>query len=378
MLERLRRRFTSEQAAAILTQARLQPRAARKFPHADHMILEQQALEQATAWPVALHRAERLHKVAPPGVFLDLGCGIGGDLMALAHFRPVIAWEIDPVRAAIAQSNAAALELPHPVVVRTGDWALRMADGSLTGECAVAAAFIDPGRRTEGKRVFSPKALEPPLSTILRLRNAVPVLTIKGPPGIDAASIPAGCAVEFVSHEGVCKEAVLWCGSFAGAEGEARREACVFDGRVWHEIAGSGQPAPLGAIGPGMVLYEPDPAVLRAGALTPLCQILGAHLFDPRIGYLVSDTLRATPLATAFAVRELFPFSLRQLNQRLRTLGVGQVELKKRGFPQEPESLRPRLQLTPGGPPVVVLLTRRGEGHWAILADRLHANRSDA
>lgn len=56
-LERLRKRFSAEEAAVILTQARLQARAAQKFPHAERMLFEQAALEQATAWPVALHRA---------------------------------------------------------------------------------------------------------------------------------------------------------------------------------------------------------------------------------------------------------------------------------------------------------------------------------
>lgn len=367
-LDLLRRRFSAEEAAVILTQARLQARAAQKFPHAERMILEQAALEQATAWPVALHRARRLDALAPQGCFLDLGCGIGGDLLALAHFRPVVAWEIEPLRAEIARANVAALAPPHPVEVHTGDWVRAFATGVLLdGDVTAGAAFVDPGRRRGQKRIFGLEALEPPLSSILPLSDAVPALAIKGPPGLDAAAIPRDCALEFVSHEGVCKEAVIWC----GAGMDQRHDASVFDGKEWHSIAATPHAPPLGSLEPGTVLYEPDPAVLRAGALTPLCEMLNAHLFDPHIAYLVADDYTPSPFATGFRVRELFPFGLRRLNERLRGLGIGTVEIKKRGFPQEPESLRPRLRLTPGGPPIVILLARRGDGHWVILADRL-------
>jgi hypothetical protein len=54
----------------------------------------------------------------------------------------------------------------------------------------------------------------------------------------------------------------------------------------------------------------------------------------------------------------------------LGALGVARVELKKRGFPQEPESLRPRLKLQRAGRNAVVLLTRRGDEHVMILGRR--------
>jgi hypothetical protein len=59
------------------------------------------------------------------------------------------------------------------------------------------------------------------------------------------------------------------------------------------------------------------------------------------------------------------------LNQRLQSLGIGEVELKKRGFPVEPETLRPQLKLSPGGRRGVVIFTRRGDERLMLLAERL-------
>ena len=77
-----------EKAAAALTQAELRTRAVAKFGDlAPHMFFTPDALEQATRLRVAEHRAARL-AAAQPGSVIDLGCGIGGDLIAFARAGP--------------------------------------------------------------------------------------------------------------------------------------------------------------------------------------------------------------------------------------------------------------------------------------------------
>lgn len=373
ILDRLRRTFAPQEAAALLTQARLRRKAGSKFPLAGQMFFAEEALEQATAWPVALHRAGRLHALSPPGAILDLGSGMGGDLLAFAQYRPVTGFELDAERAEFARANVAVAAacggLPFRASVESADWVAALDAGTLP---PAAAAFADPARRREGRRVFTLEGMEPPLSALLRLQKRIPALAVKVAPGVSDADLPAGAAVEFVSHEGVCKEAVLWFGPLAPADGPARW-ASVHDGAQWHTLPSHGDPPPLGAIEPGQILYEPDPAVIRAGALAGLCADLSAFLFEPSIAYLAAAEPRPTPFARAFAVRELFPFSLKRLNARLRELGIGRAEIKKRGFPVEPEDLRPRLKLAPQGPPLTVILTRRGDDHWVILCDRLES-----
>lgn len=361
----LRRTFAPEEAAALLTQARLRRRAAAKFPAADRMLFAEEPLEQATAWEVARQRAARLNALAPPGDFLDLGCGIGGDLLALAQHRPTAAFEIDPVRLALAAHNVENVPPHFPVSFHAADWTVALKSGSLP---PAGAAFADPARRTaQGKRIFSLHAMQPPLAALLNLQARVPALAVKVAPGVRDAEVPAACSVEFVSHAGVCKEAVLWFGPLVG---NAQRWASVHDGAAWHMLVSHGATPPLGGFDAGDWLYEPDPAVLRAGAFAELCERLDAHLFDPEIGYLLAAARHATPFARAFRLLERHPFSLKLLNARLAALGVGTLEIKKRGFPIEPESLRPRLRLTPGGRAAVVFLTRRGRDHWMLFAER--------
>jgi hypothetical protein len=367
-LAALRRQFAPAEAGALLALARLRRQAAAKFPEADRLFFSAAALEQATARPIAEHRAAWIDRHAPPGPLLDLGCGIGGDTLALAHLRPVIAYEQDRLRLRLAAANVAALGLADRVTFHQADWTVELAMGRLP---AAAAAFADPARRRMGRggaarRIFRLAEIEPPLPWLLRLQEAIPALGVKVMPGVDAAEIPPGCGVEFISHAGVCKEAVLWFGPLAGP---GRRAAVYHTGR-WHTLASQGAPPPLGPLAPGMVLYEPDPAVIRAGAFAELCIALDAHLFDPQIAYLVAAEVRPTPFAEAFRILEVHPFSLKQLQARLAALGIGQVELKKRGAPFAPESLRGRLKLRRGGRPGAVLFTRQGDARVMIVAER--------
>lgn len=382
VLKGLRHHFDAGQAGALVTLARLRRRATAKFPQAERLFFTAEALEQATAWEVAEQHAAWLDRHAPPGPVLDLGCGIGGDLLALARRRRVIAYELDLVRAAFAAANAAATGLAAQVEVRTGDWVADLHAGRLP---PAAGAFADPARRVGERRVFKLGQLQPPIAPLLQLQALVPALGVKVMPSVQDAELPRGCGVEFVSHQGVCKEAVLWF----GPAGWRQKWATVIRGDSTphaQSIPSDDEAPPLGALAPGQVLYEPDPALIRAGCLGWLCRRLNAHQFDPDIAYLVgaaqpdlSPGRQALPFAHAFAIEEIHPFALKLLNQRLQALGVARVELKKRGFPVEPETLRPRLKLEEQGRDAVVFFTRirdrsassQNDEHFMLIGRRL-------
>ena len=80
----LRRTADPAHVAAALTQVDLRARAVAKFGEDAHRLyFTPDGLEQATRARVAAHRAARLQAFEARSL-VDLGCGIGGDLMAAA------------------------------------------------------------------------------------------------------------------------------------------------------------------------------------------------------------------------------------------------------------------------------------------------------
>jgi hypothetical protein len=125
--------------------------------------------------------------------------------------------------------------------------------------------------------------------------------------------------------------------------------------------AGKAGPLPLSE--PRAYLYEPDPAILRAGLVQDLGAELGAAQLDPDIAYLTSDRLTPTPYARLWAVEAWFPFGLKRLRHVLRQRGIERVTVKKRGSPLQPEDVIQALRLKTSDDP--------GHAEWVVFLTHL-------
>ena len=357
----LSRRFSPELARAALETAILRLEAQAKFPFAGQTYWTREVLEQASAWEVAVQRAGRY---AGLDWAADLGCSAGGDSLALAQVLPVAGIDLDPLRLGLAQANAAALAA-----------GARLAPVSFI--CADlrrplplkphprAGLFFDPARRTGGRRIFSVSDYQPPLESLRAWLPDFPALGVKLSPGVkleELAGYPA--EIEFVSLRGELKEAALWFGPLRSAE----RRATLLPGP--HTLTGDPElRLPLSE--PLAYLYEPDPAVLRAGLVGTLGVALDACQLDPDIAYLTAERLQATPFARAWQVQDWFPFQLKRLRQYLRQRGIGHLTVKKRGSPLEPEELIH--QLRPSGPQAATIFLTHLNGKPIVIVGETQA-----
>jgi len=381
---RLRKGHPAELVAAALTQVRLRDRGRAKFgDEAARMYFTPAGLEQSTRLSVAAHRAHRFaatrdrhHFPAGGNVstsgeggpdraeareVLELGCGIGGDLIArgLAGV-PGVGVELDPLTAAVARANVGAFGLAELASVREGDATEQDPQG-------YAAVFADPGRRagSSGRRIFDPKAYQPPLDTVLDLASRTPGGCVKVAPGIPYEAIPDGAEAEWVSVGGEVKEAALWLGDLAGDVG---RRATLISGEGTVTLTPEGLGAPE-VKSWGRYLYEPDGAVIRAHLVAEVARRVGGWLADPQIAYVSGDELVETPFASAYEIEDVMPFSLKRLRAELRRRETGVLTLKKRGSAVDLERLRRDLGLrkVKGGPELVVVLTRVDTAPVALL-----------
>lgn len=352
---RLRGRFAPELATAALHQVSLRRRARTKFgPASAEMFFTRSGLEQATRPDVADHHARRLVAAGACRIW-DLGCGIGSDALAFTRAGlEVFAVDIDPDTAAVAQANLIGL-----ATVVCADAADVVRDVLQPHD----AVFCDPARRSDRGRLWRVEDFSPDWSLVTGLLDGSRIAGVKLGPALPHALIPDAVEAQWVSHRSEVVEVALWSGS--GAE-PGQRSAYVWPD---HELI-SITPAPTLTVGPvGRYLFEPDGAVIRAGGVGQLGEVLGARLLDPQIAYLTSDTLTSTLYATAFEVVEVLPFAPKTIKRWCRDHDIGTLEIKKRGVDFDPAALRPRLGLQ-GCSRATLVVSRTPQGAVAVITRR--------
>jgi hypothetical protein len=355
-LQILRRSLTADMAAAVTEQVLLRRRGQTKFSRAGEMLFVGEALEQATDSRVARHRARRFRSVR---CVADLGCGIGGDSLALAGSTDmVLALDQDPVRLIFARHNAAVYNLADKIIWVQAD--LLNLPAPLH---RLDAAFADPARRSvEGKRAFSPRDYHPPLQALLS-RFAACSLAVKVGPGLDFSSVPTAAEIESVSLNGEAKEAVLWFRDLA-TPGVTRRATCLPSGTTITDAQPDDCPLePLASY-----LYEPDPAIIRAGLVKQVGARLKLSQIDPHIAFLSGDTLLNSDLVTAYQIEARLPLKIKLVNRYLQQNHISHVNIKQRGTGLSPDMVAAKLKPAKDGLERTLILVRIKDDHFALIA----------
>lgn len=318
----------------------LRRRAADKLPGANEWLFTDEALQQATAAPVAAHRAQRL----AGHVVHDVTCSIGTEVAALRGTATrVVGSDIDPVRLAMAQYNLGAAtdlcraDALHPVT-------------------RGAVVLADPARRESGRRRFDPRDYQPALDRLFEVYRGRE-LVVKCAPGIDFDAMQRlgfDCEIEVASYQGSVREACLWSAGLA--ERGVRRRASILDRGEQITDADSDDCAVRPA---GRWIVDPDGAVVRAGLVRHYAARHGLWQLDPHIAYLSGDRLPAG--VRGFEVLQQLPFDERRLRQALAELDCGALEILVRGVDVEPTALRRRMALR-GDKSRTVVITRIGSG----------------
>lgn len=389
---RLRRDgWPAETVAAALTQARLRRQARRKFgDFAGRMLFTHEGLQQSTRLPVAARHALRFRRAGLEHV-ADLGCGLGADALAFASMGlPVSAVEADETTAAAATMNL--LPFPEAEVLHTTAEDFAAQHGLLCEPDSAAQApendsafaqnsglWLDPARRDARSRIWDPEQFSPPLSFVLALAQTGIPLGVKLGPGIPHELVPEACEAEWVSIDGELVEVVLWFNALARPG--VRRAATVLtsDGDTVNvselssgtEFDDGVTPPAAGRAGLHGILWEPDPAVIRAGLVAELCQQHSGRMLDEHIAYFCNDDDKPTPLARGYRVLEVLDFSTKNLKRWCAQQQVTSVEIKKRGVDVVPEQLRQQiLPKKPSKAPknhATLVITRLGQDRVAAV-----------
>ncbi len=325
-------------------------KAQSKIENPANFYFTKEALEQATPTPIANGRRPRFagyKKIA------DLCCGVGMDAVELAKTCEVLAIDSHPLRAAMARENLKNL----PATVRQDDALITKLD-----DCE--AAFVDPDRRPQGTRQLDGENYSPALSQIVaRFPQGFP-LGIKVAPAISWNEIQRyDCEAEFVSLNGELKECALW---FGVLKTQKRSAVAYPSGKVIS--ADEPKETHLGPI--STYLYDPDPTITRSGLVANLAERLQGWQIDPQIGFITSDTFTRTGFARPYRVEGHVSFSLKNIQEMLRSHSIGKVTIIKRGSPVDVNEFQKKLKLN-GTEYRHLILTKQDDKPIAVLVQEV-------
>jgi hypothetical protein len=316
------------------------------------MWFDRQGLEQSTAELVARHKARRFH-----GAVWDLCSGIGGDTLALAATCEVTAVDLNPAHCWRVRHNAAAYEVADRVRGQCVD----VADLDL----GTGLVHIDPDRRPfSAGRVSRIEDYVPPLDWLQALMTRTRGGAIKVGPASNFGGKFEGIETELISLHGECKEATLWYGELRGTAPYRATVLPSGESLAGHPLDVLAEQSELKAW-----IYDPDPAVVRAGLVDQLAVQLGLQRLDAAEEYLTGDQSVMSPFVQTFQVLAELPHNDREIRHALRASDFGQIEIKCRHVAVDAAAMRRRLPL-PGDQPGVLFVARIQGKTRVILARR--------
>ena len=424
----LRDRYPADLVAAALTQQALRTAAREKFSLADEMFFTRDGLEQASGEQAARHSARRFAGLA---LVADLCCGIGGDLTALARgAQQVLAVDADFDNLQFATRNAAVYGASGAVSPVCGD----VRDLRLAG---IPAAFIDPARRDGGHRLrpgdsrpplswcvaladqvprlcikaapglahtLVPAGWElefvalgrslkeallwsPGFATTARRATVLPVEPLAHSADAAGRTPDTGQGLDFRQQPVVGdvmeqtpdgRDSAYLTSDAGHSAGRTPDTGQGLDFRqqpdVGHTLeAGTGAVPRVPVSAPGEYLLDPNPAVTRAGLVAELAHELGAWQLDPMIAFLSLDRPASTPFARTLRVIASLPWREREVARKLRELGIGAADIRRRGLAGDVQQIHRRLGLK-GDKSAVIVLTRRNDRPWGLICEPVRPN----
>jgi hypothetical protein len=117
-------------------------------------------------------------------------------------------------------------------------------------------------------------------------------------------------------------------------------------------------------------LYEPDPAVIRAGLVDLLAQQQGFMRLAADEEYLTGSPISDTGLLDRFLVKDVLPTRIKDLRRFFRSQPRQAYEIKCRRLKVDVEGVRRQLPVG-DGPPVSLIFCRIAGQSRVVLADRV-------
>lgn len=371
----LRKQFSQEVVHAALQWASGRAKAIAKFGEAGASLwCDPEGVEMASGPLPAEWKARRFAQaLGNSGTVLDICSGIGADAIALRDAKlNVKCVDLDPLRSWMAEKNTQRQSVSMDArTIATDDAFWRDGVGK-----DVAALHIDPARRASSggggrSRVWKFADVEPSPEVLRGLLARCPDAGIKLSPGLNFAEVhqhliePSGLdgksQVEIISQRGKLVQGIVWTGKLARGNDESsdaaaasRRATLLTYAANWSVFGEPDQPHDLEVLPLSRYFFEVDDAIERAELLGTLARSsthVPLAMAHPKLGLFVTRNEYPTlpqldahvaPWLTPFELIAEMPWNERKVEERIKQLAAGIVEVKTRDGLVNPDELQIR------------------------------------
>ncbi|TNE66631.1 MAG: hypothetical protein EP344_02300 [Bacteroidetes bacterium] len=304
------------------------------------------SVEQASSEATALYKAG-LYSGA---CMADLNGGMGVDTWAFSRsFRQVYYVERNPELVARARHNFDVLGCKN-IITEAAD-AIQFLENT---DRRFDLLYLDPARRdAHSRRVMRLEDCQPDVLGMLEmLRKKADRILLKTAPMLDirqaVQQLGTVCRIRVVSVQNECKE-VLYELAEPGLPVDAIPVEAVALGPAPNSFAftyGEEQAAQPEYSEPLEYLYEPDAAVLKAGAFKSLATRFGLHKIHPHTHLYTSVDYRPDVPARTFRIEHVVKYDRKAVQEVLQE---GRANIATRNFPHSAPEMRKKLGLKDGG-----------------------------
>lgn len=304
------------------------------------------SMEQCSSSRTALYKSSLMTGTS----FCDVTGGFGVDTLAFAQkFARCTYIEPREELCRLLEHNATALGINNIDIL---NGTMEKCQSQIPN---VDLILIDPSRRdSHGQRVVSLEDCTPNLLECKDvLLNKAQTVMVKLSPMLDLKrammQLPETQSVHVVAVDGECKE-ILFLLTHKPIQNPPFVCANLSDkGDSFFTFAKEAEEKSVSSFAKqvGEYLYEPNAAVMKAGAFKSVGANFGLHKLHPHTHLYTSHELDSTFPGRIFRVKDAFPFHKQEVKTHLK--GIGQANVAVRNFPLTAEELKQRLKLHDGG-----------------------------
>lgn len=327
--------------------------------------MEQCSSEYTARYKASLVKGETL---------VDLTGGLGVDCSFLSEsFTHTTYVEQQAALCQLAQHNFACLGKKITVVNA-------LCEDYVESMEPVDVIFIDPARRdNKGGKVALLGDCTPNLLTIgNKLLQKCQTLLVKLSPMIDIESVikvfPSTQEVHIVAVNNECKEVLVRVTAARNHEGEARIKEKKKIDIICANLPQQGQPfvftrkdeeaCTIAYSLPLTYLYEPNAAILKAGAFKQVALQMGVHKLHPNSHLYTSDTLVSHFPGRIFTIDRITKVQKKEIND------IEKANVSIRNFPGSVADLRKKLKLKDGGDTYIFATTLHDNSKALIVCNK--------